>query len=652
MFACDMNSRMVAAYAVAGVVGVGAAAAAWCFGSAEVLKLAGYPGVADGSLHPLAWFAYADYYGFHYSRWLTCWLDISAVAGAIPGGLMALGAVRLLRQKKRPLYGEARFAQEAEIIEAGFRAKDHEAALWLGRFRGKLLRLRGQEHVAIIASTRAGKGVGYVIPNALMWRGSLVVLDMKKEVWGKTAGARREAGQRVYMFDPLAEAGATHRWNPFSYVRRGTTHAFSDLLRIFEMLFPDEGADDFFTPSARKAAAGLALYVAETPELPFTMGQVARIISMVDPSGYLTDAIRKRQSAGGNYSEQVVQAPSALIRDPTGRSTQDIVKTIDTRLQLWLDPHIDAATAVSDFDLRDLRQKIFAIHVGVTREGLSLLKPLLSLFFQQVVEVNSRTAFEDDPEARHRVLMLLDEFAQIDRMKVLAQSFALVAGYGFRIMMILQSRAQLSALYGEAEARAILENCACKVQFRTTDVGELRNLSESLGYNTVQAVSYQRPRFWLAGHGGSRRGETVSDQRRALRLPQEIARMGEKQVLILHSLMPPLIAERIEYFREKLFTSLIKDPPFVQPIPVEVRPAPPLEKAAPKGRGKTEAPPPSDEPAQPPTQMFLSDMLGRDFDLAKFQTDPEKAREIVGEVVAKAGQTARRRSRAKKAEVA
>ena len=47
-------------------------------------------------------------------------------------------------------------------------------------------------HIALIAPTRAGKGVGVIIPTLLNWQSSSIVLDLKKENYVKTAGFREK----------------------------------------------------------------------------------------------------------------------------------------------------------------------------------------------------------------------------------------------------------------------------------------------------------------------------------------------------------------------------------------------------------------------------------------------------------------------------
>jgi type IV secretion system protein VirD4 len=136
---------------------------------------------------------------------LILWLKRGALAGAVVVGLLAIGILRRGRH-----CGTARFAREGEIRRERLRAA---AGIVVGRKAGRFLIFGGSEHVLLEAPTRAGKGVGVVIPNLLTWPDSVVVLDVKRENWGASAGYRARAGQAVHLFDPLDAEGG----------RRGTT---------------------------------------------------------------------------------------------------------------------------------------------------------------------------------------------------------------------------------------------------------------------------------------------------------------------------------------------------------------------------------------------------------------------------------------------
>lgn len=439
-----------------------------------------------------------------------------------------------------------------------------------------------------------------VIPNCLLYESSLVCLDVKKENWAATAGVRKQAGQKVFLFDPLAPDGRTARYNPLSYVRRGTLDAFDDISRISQMLFPhSEGDQAFWTNSARSAFIGATGFIAETPELPLTIGEVLRLLTRHDGAPYMLGMVQARRDAGTPYSAATVGALSDYLTGSTD-TVQGIRKTMTASLSLWFNARVDAATAESDFDLRELRNSLHAIYVGVNPGDVKRLRPLLALFFQQLVDLTVRTLPQFDPNAKYQVLVLLDEFPVLGPMPVLADAFAFVAGYNIRLMLIMQSKAQLRDpdLYGPDKAAAILDNCGIEVVFGTKDLALSKELSERLGYDTVDGVSRSGPRFWRMFRGKNL-NQTESDQRRALLLPQEVMRLRPRDSIVIRPGMFPIKARRIRYFEDRTFSRLLRKPPEVEPIQVVHRMDTGNAEPAPAAPALAPSPAPGPVPAPP-----------------------------------------------------
>jgi type IV secretion system protein VirD4 len=568
----EFSEWPVPAKALAGLVVLLIVALLWSV-LASAIFLAG-TGLMTADTVPLVQFwIYLDAYGLGQPV-VGLWLKVAAgICTALP---LLLFAARVTRKGwpgtgAGELHGETRWASRRELKAAGFYAKF--GGLFVGREKGgRYLRFGGPEHVACYAPTRSGKGVGLVIPNCLLYEASLVCLDVKKENWAATAGIRAAVGQKVFLFDPLAPDGRTARYNPFSYVRRGTIDSFDDIQRIAQMIYPHgSGEQQFWTDSARSAFVGAASYLAETPDLPLTIGEVLRLLSGADGAQSMLERIEARRLQGAPYTEATVKALEDYLKG-SADLVNGIRKTVTARLSLWFNPRIDAATADSDFDLRDLRRSLHAIYIGVTPDNIARLRPLLALFFQQLVDLTVRTLPQHDPEARHQVLMLLDEFPLLGPMPVLADAFAYVAGYNMRMMLIMQSKAQLRDrdLYGPDKAEAILDNCGVEVVFGTKDLKLTEELSARLGYDTVEGTSRSGPRFWRA----FRRDKlhlTQTDQRRALLLPQEIARLKPTDAIIVRPGMLPIRARRIRYFQDKTFSRLGRRPPEVTPIDIAMR---------------------------------------------------------------------------------
>ncbi|RAK52768.1 type IV secretory system conjugative DNA transfer family protein [Phenylobacterium deserti] len=484
-------------------------------------------------------------------------------AALADGALLAAAGLLVLvmaavRAHRRPLHGAARWACEADLRRAGLRA---EAGIVLGRKGGRPLVLGGPEHVMLYAPTRTGKGVGVVIPNLLSWPHSVVVLDVKRENWDATAGFRAAAGQPVHLFDPLEAEGRTARFNPLGHIDRADPTAVIDALqKIAAMLFPAPlRADPFWSEAARTGLVGLGAYVAATPELPLAFGSIYDLLTQGDPRRRLPQLIAARRRAGAPLPAACVQA----LTDFTSSSDNTFAgvrQTLTSRLNLWLNPRVRAATAASDFDLAALRSRPQSIYLAASPDNLPRLAPLYSLLLQQLVDA---AAAERPGGGRHPfpVLVLLDEFARLGPAPALAHGFAYLAGYGLRLLPVLQSPAQLRAEYGPDLAEEILANCGAEIAFAPKELAVARELSARLGDTTVPGAARTRP----AGLSAGPRSVSESDHRRPLLLPQELLQLPPSALLVLKAGAPPVRGRKIRYYADPLFTWRLRPPPPVPP---------------------------------------------------------------------------------------
>lgn len=484
------------------------------------------------------------------------WLLIGFGAATL---LAVLSAAAALLTRRRPLHGAARWATASEQRAAGLRARQ---GLILGRAKGGgFLISDGSEHVMLYAPTRTGKGVGVVIPNLLTWPHSVVVLDIKRENFEATAGYRAECGQRVLMFDPLASDGRTARFNPLGHVNRSDALAVLDeLQRMAAMLFPGhDHADPFWSEAARTGFIGVGAYVAATLDRPFSLGEIFRQLTAGDPRQRFPKEIEARLREGCPLPAGCVAALNDFCAS-SENTFSSVRQTLTTRMGLWLNPRVDAATTASDFDLRDLRTGKMSLYLGASPDNLLRVAPLYSLLFQQLVDLNSRSlpAPADNP-----TLVLLDEFARLGAAPALAHAFSWAAGYGLRLLPVIQSPAQLRAIYGHDLAEDIFANCGIEVVFSPKDLKTAQDLSERLGAYTYAARSRSRPK----GIGSGRRTVTVSDQRRPLMLPQELLQMPPTDLLVLKSGLPAIRGRKIAYYREPVLRRRLRPAPQIDPAP-------------------------------------------------------------------------------------
>jgi type IV secretory pathway VirB2 component (pilin) len=279
------------------------------------------------------------------------------------------------------------------------------------------------------------------------------------------------------------------------------------------------------------------------------------------------------------------------------------------RMNLWLNPRVRSATEVSDFDLRDLRTRRITLYLCVSPDNLARIAPLYNLLLQQLIDLNTRERPSPD---RHpiEVLVLLDEFARLGHAQVIASAFAYVAGYGLRLVCVLQSPAQLKAEYGPHVAEEITTNCGVEVVFAPKDIRLAQALSERLGYFTYPGRSVSRP----VGLSSGRRSMSESDQRRALMMPQELIQLGPDQLIVLRAGIAPVLGTKIVYWRERAFRRRVMPAPLIEPrapaAPGAGQTTPPQARSAASAPANSPGPGQADasEDLEPPLMVVAAAM--------------------------------------------
>ncbi|CAG0928446.1 Conjugal transfer protein TraG [Rhodocyclaceae bacterium] len=522
-------------------------------------------------------------------------------------GISALALI----PRRRPLHGDARFATRRETRQARLLGND---GIILGRLGNRYLMLPGQQGVELEAPPRSGKGVGVVIPNLLHWPGSVIVSDIKGENWTRTAGFRARHGQDVHLFDPLSETERSSRWNPFAYVSDVPYRCIDDLQRIATMLYPDpHGADPFWTSSARSLFLGIALYLFETEGSTRTIGEILRQGMASDAEGFQKHwkrVIDSCERAGYPLSQEAVQTLYDVI-DLAPVTASSIRKTFTSRLDLWLNPMIDAATSANDFDFRDLRKRPISIYARINPDNIARLQPLLNLFFQQAIGLQTRELPEDNPQLKHQLLLVLDEFAALGRIPVIANSTAFLPGYNVRALIIVQSHSQLVEKYGIEGAKSIRKMLAARIVFAPKEFDDAEAISKELGTTTVRQKSFSRP-MW----GGKSPTVNVSEQPRRLLLPQEVKELGADKMLLFYEGLRPVLAQRITYYRDSIFARRELPPPQVPKLHIEAaRPSPPTTDTSDDGSNVIEPQRRTARPVTPADVAELDSMTLQNFSL-------------------------------------
>ena len=495
----------------------------------------------------------------------------------------------VIAKQNRPLHGAARFANTAEIRKAGLLDPKGglDKTILVGKKNGRYLTYGGYQFVILAAPTRSGKGGGIVVPNCLNYSDSLVVLDIKGENFDITSGFRAKHGQKVYLFAPFDEAGVTHRYNPLEYISDDPAQRLGDIDAIGTALYSGGNQNDkFWSENAKDLFRGLCLFVLERKDLPKTFGEILRQASGKGKplKEYIFEELKKAQDTGHPFSNACIDCLNRVLSN-SENTLAGIVATFGTPLLIFQNPRVDLATSANDFDLREVRRERMSIYFKMPPNKLKEGSVLVNLFFDQLLNLNTRVLPSQDKTLKHQCLVLLDEMTSIGKVAMIAQAVSYMAGYNMRLLTIIQNKSQLEDVYGKAGALTLLSNHALMVMYAPSPTvqSDAQEYSEMLGYETVKSRS--RTSSMQSS------STSTSDQRRALMLPQEIRELGQTREIVSLENCKPILCDKIRYYEDPDFTCRAHLPPpsipkqdidtFIAKIENRTRPMTAGEMAAP-----------------------------------------------------------------------
>jgi type IV secretion system protein VirD4 len=458
----------------------------------------------------------------------------------------------LFRKDRGDSHGSARFASKAE--RKAFQSED---GLLIGRDigTGKLLRYDGPAHLLTLAPTRAGKGVGTVIPNLLTVPRSVLVIDPKGEN-AKIAGEARKRFGAVHILDPFGVTGLpASAYNPLGRLSPESLDLGEDAASLAEALVmdpPGQQSDAHWNEEAKALLSGLIMFAVAHEEADRKTLTTVREYLTLPPEKFraLLELMQDSAAAGG----LIARAANRFL-GKSDREAASVMSSAQRHTHFLDSPRIVAATARSDFQFASLRHDLTSIFLVLPPNRLDAYSRWLRLLVAQALQDIARdaeAAQAGSQRLKQPALFLLDEFAALGRLEAVERAMGLMAGYGLQLWPILQDMSQLKDLYG-ARANTFVANAGVLQTFGVNDFETAKWLSQSMGKETIgyQTESH-RP--------GDIATTTQHIAARDLMTPDEIMQIDPSVQLLRVQGKPVIIACKLRYFADREFDGLYRSP--------------------------------------------------------------------------------------------
>ncbi len=461
-------------------------------------------------------------------------------------------------------YGDARWATTKDIksMDIDMFAKD---GMVLGIWQNQFIRTNETLSTVVAAPPGTGKTVAVAIPNLLTCSWSMIVNDVKNELWELTS-LHRQKFQKVIRFAPTEKGSSC--WNPFNELPESFGEQLIFLNRISSVIYPTTGDPDkdHWPLSARTLFTFFALVAilgnedaGDNDDIEYNEGTSNNegvgdnddtsnneytidiesgrdkltffsirktILSTEDIQGFAADYIDDFKETSDKYLNNFIFENVNSILQFSEKEFGSVVSTTKTALEVFNDPYIQKSMATSDFNIRELRESKLTIYLSSNMKDSERVQPITRLF----IELATVELLSDKPTNKQKVLILADEFVKMGKMTQLIKAPDLSRGQKLAVIFIMQSLSQPVEVYGAEVTKTLVSTTAFKVVFTQLSADTMKEISNLIGTETIKKANESRKNKFA---GGGIESVSLSESGEPLIRPQDVGALKSDEVLII-----------------------------------------------------------------------------------------------------------------------
>lgn len=368
---------------------------------------------------------------------------------------------------------------------------------------GPDLRASWEDVAVAIMAPRAGKTAALAVPTILAAPGPVVATSNKNELVTMTGELMTEAGRRVWVFDPqsIAYMDQIWWWDPLAAV--GSIETADRLAAHFvqEIRGTDQDRGDFWSLAAGDLLSSLLLAAAADGR---TLVDVYRWLNdsstplpaeLLDRHGHAAVAagLRGRQAGAVETREGVYEtarAAAQCLRSP--------------QILRWVTP----GQADHRFNVTAFATTTDVLHL-LSKDDAGSAAPLVAALTDQVLHAAVRHAEARGGRLDPPLMLVLDEAANICKIRDLPALYSHLGSRGVIPLTILQSVKQGAGVWGDRGMAALWGAATIKILGSGLDDAEFtEQISRLVGEHDIDTQSYS----------GSEHGTSWSVQPRRQRI--------------------------------------------------------------------------------------------------------------------------------------
>ncbi|MGH9224350.1 MAG: type IV secretory system conjugative DNA transfer family protein, partial [Acidimicrobiales bacterium] len=451
----------------------------------------------------------------------------------------------------------ARFANTRDLRALVVR-RSSPGRVVLGKAKRRLIATERRTSVCVIGPTQSGKTSALGVPTLLELRrggGAVLALSVKGDLYEETH-RRRSIRGAVKVFDPTRiKTQRSDTWSPLR--RAGTIRGAQGAARsLFELAARAGVSDADYWMEAGTNLLWPLLYVAAHME-EGSMADVVRWVTTHDRPRQDTNgkAVRSEVAENIRTIEARIRTGSTGPDGPVaehfqnvrnaiqgtwvldGRTQSNIYSTTRTVIDPWSDPVVAEACSSSEITPEWLLGGDNTAYIVSPAHDQKRLQRVFASMVSDLVhaafEIASRTRTGELPR---RLLVLLDEAANICPVPELPAWCSTCASHGITLVTMWQDRSQQRSRYGPDGAETIWNNSGAKLILSGISDAATSEVVRQLGEEEHSRVSSSVD----LGLGNGRRSVSNQTATRPLVSADSLRRQTPGQALLIYKHLPPV----------------------------------------------------------------------------------------------------------------
>ena len=392
------------------------------------------------------------------------------------------------------------------------------------------------KNVLIIGGSGSGKTRFHIKPNLMQMNASYIVTDPKGTVVLECGKMLERGGYEIKILNTI-DFKQSMRYNPFRYIRNE-----NDILKLVNCIMENtkgedsKGGEDFWAKAEALYYQALISFIwYEAPEEEKNM---TTLLDMLNASEVREDDENFKNAVDLMFEKLEKRKPDHFaVRQykkyklAAGKTAKSILISCGARLAPFDIKEVREMMEGDDLELDKLGDKKTALFCIVSDVDTTF-NFIAAMVYTQMFNVLCDKAMENGGALKYHVTCLLDEFAN-QKIPNFQHLISVIRSREISAHIVVQTQSQLKSLYKD-NAETIIGNCSCVLFLGGKERSTLKEISETLGKETIDLFNTSDTR-------GSQRSMGVNYQKlgKELMSTDELAVMdGGKCILQVQGVRP------------------------------------------------------------------------------------------------------------------